>query len=364
MAGAAYKLVLANSSFTPQDEIKQFGSFQFTRSLNKLATLSFQVRIDNPLGLSLSAADRYVKAYRNNVLVFVGPIISAVETAERSTQTIAITCADAGWTLSKRLAGKSGTGTLFSTVTDRAQIAKTLIDTTNTEAATGITTANYAQTAGSAITYKAGPYRKVLEAVQELGNALDGFDWRIHPVENWVNGALSGVNIGAIQMAPVIYAQKPNAVFEYGPGTRSNVLSYSKARTRDGQANRVFHLGNDPATPNTGNNSAAQTTWGLLEDVAQADITDATMRQKLVDEHVAVRGNPRDLISVTPHIDPGVTGRLPLPFVDYDVGDEITFRAVANKVVRFSGALRVYAINVTVDQETGFERVTLTLEDE
>jgi hypothetical protein len=358
-----YGLVLANSTLVPQGEVRNFGGFQFTRAISKLAIAKFRVRLDNDLANSLASAERYIKVYRSGALVLFGPIISAEEVADRSEQTIEVTCADMGWFLTRRLAGKSASGHLFTVATGRAAIAKTLIDTANSESDTRLSTASYAHTAGSSITYKAGPYRPVLECVQELAGALDGFDWRVHPIENWVNGASITTNAGAIEMKTVIGAAKPNAVFEYGPATRANVLSYGKTRTRDQQANRVFHL-RDGSNVVTGNNAAAQAAWDLMEDVAAGDITDGTFRQKLVDEHVAVRGYPRDLVRMTPHIDPGTAGHVPQPFVDYDIGDTITFRSVVNGQVRFAGSLRVYGITINVDQETGFERVTLLLEDE
>ena len=358
-------MVLTNSALAPQGEIKNFGSFQFSRALSKLATCGFQVRLDNPLAQALTQAERYIKVYRSGVLVFCGPIISAEEVVERNTQTIALTCADAGWFLNKRLAGKTGVGVAFTSMTDRAQIAKLLIDGANAEVTTGVSTGTFSpHTSGSAITYKAGPFRPLLEIVQELSQALDGFDWRIHPTETWTNGGLIiGSQPGAIEMKTIIGTEKNNAVFEYGIGTRANVLSYTKTRTRDAQATRVFHA---PSTDNVimAEDQTASAQWGLLEDVVAADLNDTTMRNKLVQEHVKVRKQPRDLVKMTPHIDPGVTGRLPRPFADYDIGDIVTFRAVHNKTVRFAGKLRVYGITINVEQETGFERVTLTLEDE
>lgn len=364
MASPLYKLVLTDRSFVPQGEIRNFGRFTFNRALSKLATCSFAVRLDNMHADRLAAADGLVKVYRAGVLLFVGPIITAEETADRNTQTIAVTCADIGWILGKRVTKDiGGSGVSYTSLADRAQIAKSLIDAANNEATTGITTATYTLSAGSSITYKAGPYAPVLNCVQELGGALDGFDWLIRPVENWANGALASSNVGAFQAQPVIGTTQSNAVFEYGVSTRSNVLSYTRVRTRDTQANRVHHVAANGSVV-THSNTTAITVWGLLEDALSVDLTSEDLRAKLVQEHGNVRGYPRDLIRMTPHIDPGVTGRLPKPFVDYDVGDTISFNAVANKSVRFSGQVRVYGITINVEQETGFERVTLALEDE
>lgn len=365
MAQARWRAVLTDKAYKPVGELYQAKSLVYSRSLSKLATCSFQMRMDDANINRLADTDGFIKLYRDATLKLFGPLISAEQTVERESQTVACTAADQGWILGKRLAGKSELGTQFTSATDLALISKSLIDTTNTMAETGVSTTTVAMSAGSARTYTAGPYRPILEIVAELGQALDGYDWRIVPIENWINGAVSGTKIGYIHALPVIGSNKPTAVFEYGPNTRANILSFTKTRTRDTQANRVFQSTSSFADVVSSDNASAQTNWGPLEDILSLpDITDATMRSQITAEHVAVRGEPRDLVKITPHIDPGVTGRLPLPFVDYDIGDSITAHIIHAGQVRFSGLLRVYGINVTIEDETGFERVDLILEDE
>jgi hypothetical protein len=356
-----YKIVLTDLSYTPVAELRNVGGVTFTRALSKLAPFKFRVRLDHYEADRLAACEGYIKVYRNGVLLFFGPIITAEEVAEREVQTIALTCADIGWMLIHRLGGKSMTGTQWTSVTDRAVIAKSLIDTTNTENETGIQTLT-TPTSGEAITYKAGPYRHIMPMIQELGNALDGFDWRIVPLENWANGAVTSQKIGRFDSYEIIGTAQTNAVFEYGTGTRSNVLSYSKTRTRDTQATRVYHVSDYNAL--TAQNTTATTQWKLMEDAIAVDITDTAMRNGLLSEHVRVRANPRDLIRLTPHIDPGVTGRLPVPFTDYDIGDTIEARLSHNNVIRFAGALRVYGITATIEENSQFERIDLILEEE
>lgn len=359
-----YSLVLTDLAYTPQAELRNVSDLTFFRGINKLATLSFKVRLDNSQVNRLTACTGYIKLYRKGTLVFFGPIVSAEETADHDAQAVAVNCADAGWVLAHRICGRSATGQVYSTVTARSAIAKDLIDIANTAGETGISTTAYTLTSGSSITYKAGPYANLLATIQELGGALDGFDWLVRPIENWVNGASTGAKVGGFQASTIIGVTQANAVFEYGVGTRSNVLGYTITTSRDQQANMVFHVsGSDPSDVKTGTDAAAQTTWGILMDVVSADLTDATMRQKLVDEHAAVRGNPRTIVKMIPHIDPGAFGRVPDPFVDYDAGDTVTFRAIHAGQVRFSGLLRVYGITATMEN-SGFERVELTLQDD
>lgn len=360
-----WSAVLTDKYFKPLDELSQVSAFSYSRSLNKLATCGFTVRLDNAHVDQLAKCEGYIKLYRNNSLRFFGPMITAEQQADAATQTLAVTCADVGWILTKRLAGKSTTGTMFTVPTDLAQIAKQLIDTTNAEWDTGLSTAVGTLSADSGRTYTAGPYRPVMEIIQELASALDGYEWRIVAIDNWSDGQLTTNKIGYLQAQPVIGAAKPLAVFEYGPGTRSNILSFNFSRTRDTQANRVYHALADFSDPHVQNNADAQSNWNLLEDILSLpDVTDSSMRDGIIGEHVAVRGNPRDLVRITPHIDPGPNGVIPHPFEDYDVGDTVTARIVVNGEIRFAGLLRVYGINVTVDDATGFERVELVTEDD
>lgn len=366
MAQARWRAVLTNSAYKPLDELMTANGVTFSRSINKLATASFVVPFTAKNFQVMADLEGFIKLYRGTSLKFFGPLITSEETAEREAQSMALTAADCGWILNKRLAGKSQAGQQFTTATNVAAISKTLIDAANTEAETGIKTDTVTLTAGSSRTYTAGPYRPVLQSVQELGSALDGYDWRFVPIENWVNGAVSGTKIGYFDAQTLIGVDNKLSVFEYGPNTRSNIVGYAKTTTRDGQATRVY-LPNSTflnvAGPAT--NTAAEAIWGRTEDVLSLpDITDATMRTQIVTEHTTVRGYPRRIIRITPHIDPGVTGRVPQPFVDYDVGDTVYAKIIANGSTRFQGAARVYGINVNIEAATGFERVELVLEDD
>lgn len=367
MAQARWRAVVTDSAYKPLDELAAPGGIAYARSINKLATVSFAIPFTAKYFQVMADLQAYIKLYRNTSLMFFGPLITSEETAEREEQTMALTAADCGWILNKRLAGKSATGHQFTTATNVAAISKTLIDTANTEAETGIKTDTVTLTAGSSRTYTAGPYRPVIQSVQELGSALDGFDWRFVPIENWINGAVSGTKIGYFDAQTLIGVDNKTSVFEYGLSTRSNVVGYSKVTTRDGQASRVYlpdQNFNNVVGPAT-NTAAEAAGWGVTEDVLSLpDITDSTMRTQIVTEHTTVRGFPRKILRITPHIDPGATGRVPQPFVDYNIGDTIYAKIIANGSIRFQGAARVYGININIEAETGFERVELVLEDD
>lgn len=357
-----WTVVLADETYKQVGEIDSLREFVYMGALSKLASVTFKVRLDHARVDALAAATGYIKAYRRGVLRYVGPIVTTQEVANAEQQTLTVTSADAGWYLQKRLAGKSANGTIFDPAQNVASIAKTLVDTTNAENETGIRTGTVPVSAGSARTFKAGPYRPVLECVNALGSPLDGFDWRFQPIENYAAGAVTGTKIADFVAQDVVGVPRPKAVFEYGVGTRSNVYEYSLSRSRDGQANRLYHIGQDASTALVRSDAASISLYKLLEEVLSAEITDPDMVGGLLNEHIALRRNPRDLVGVTPHIGDG-TLRVPEPFVDYDFGDTVSFKAKFGGKTRFQGGVRVYGIQATMD-EKGFERIELTVEDQ
>lgn len=360
----AWNFILTDGTTRPVGEILNASDRQVSLPLNKIDTLSFKIRLDNPLSDQILSSNTYIKAYRDRVLRFIGPVISAEEASDNTSQSVTVNAAGAGWIFGRRLAGKSITGRQFTSLTDRAIICQTLIGEANAENPTGVwqTTAR-ANGSASVITYDAGPYKPILDIINELSASYDGFDWRVLPAENFANGALTNAYFSWFYAQPVIGSHKPEAVFEYGAG-RNNVESYKRTVNRDTMANAVYHIspeaesGSAPVITATDNASIA--TWRRLEDLVSADLTDASLRQQLCNEHIAVRKAPRQVIEFTPHIDPQRTGRLPEFGLDYDIGDWVRARAAYRGVVRFDGMFRVWGVNFSIDPN-GLEKLTLVL---
>jgi hypothetical protein len=317
---ASWAFILTDHNYVPQGEILNATARKVALPLSKLTTASFQVRLDNPLAQQLMLTSGYIKCYRKAgaqpwTLRHVGPIISSEATGDKNNATIAVNSVGSGWELQKRQAGKSATGTIFSTATDRAQIWKSLIDTTNGDGETGVSTAGGTIGAASAITYTAGPYKSVYDCGVEVATAFDGFDWFLDPVDNFASGVVTGTKLSSLRAAPVLGAQRAEAIFEWGSG-RNNIAQYTWTVDRSTMANKVFHnTTNGPDAPGFPTVSAIDAssigTWGLLEDLANADLLDQGMRQNLVNEHVKVRKQPKQVIQFTPHIDPYDSGRAP-----------------------------------------------------
>lgn len=371
----AWSLVLADNSYNPLGEILNAGDRQIALLLNGIDTLGFNVRLDNPLSDVMATTACHIKAYRNNTLQFFGPVVSAQESGDANGARVAINAIGAGWILSKRLAGKSAAGQIFSSATDRAAIAGALITATNADGESGIQNGNL--TSGSALTYTAGPYRPVMDCLTELASTFDGFDWRMMPVENYAGGMVTGQKIATFNAYPAsaqgagvagvtLGIDQPNSVFEWGNNTRANIASYTRTVSRDTQANKVYHNVSEgpdaPGYPTMFNSDPASiSAYKLLEALADADIHDTALRTALINAHIAVRRNPRQIIDFVPAN--GSAYNLPEYGVDYNVGDRVRARAQYNDSIRFDAMMRVWAVTFALDAN-GTEQATLKLAQE
>jgi hypothetical protein len=360
-----WSFIMADSSYEPMGEVLNAYDRKVSIPLNKLDTCSLKVRLDNPLSADLMSAARYIKAYRDETLVFFGPIVTAEEVGSPQGASVTINCISSGWILQKRLVGKSQAGTIFTT-TDRATIFDTLLTTLNAEWETGLASA-VGNLAGSTATYVAGPYKQAYETLTDLSAGINGFDWRVLPVDNWSDGVVTGNKIGALYSRPVIGTVAPEAIFEWGGG-RSNTSDYTRTMSRDGQGNRIFHIASPgPDVPGypvlSSTDTAARDQFGLLEEIAQADLLDTSMRNALIGQHLAVRAFPRHVVTFTPHIDPGKQGRLPNYGQHYTVGDQVRMRVAYNKEPRVDAVVRVWGVSFDIAND-GTEKSSMVLAEE
>jgi hypothetical protein len=357
--------VLTGNDFRPVGEVLNTYDLACAFPLSKLDTASFRVRVDNPLADQLLTCKGYLKGYRGGVLRYMGPVISAEENVERDNGSVAVNSVGAGWIFSKRFAGKSAAGDVSTTATDRAVRFTSLLGTCNTENDTHIQV--LAASAASSVIYSTGAYKKLTTCLQELSAGADGFDWRVLPIDNFDNGVVMGSKIGNFVAQPLIGSPHANAVFEHGIETRHNIASYRRTVTREDQANKIFHnAAPGPDAPGYPTVSALDTDsisdWGLLEDLADADLLDLTLRTQLVGEHRDIRKQPRQRVDFTPiaSFDPAM---VPQFGVDFDVGDVVPARAIRGGVTRWAGEFRVWGVSFTVDIN-GVEQMTVSLVDE
>jgi hypothetical protein len=359
-----WAFVLTDAFYNPVGEIINAQDRKVTVPLSKLDTLSLKVRLDNPLAEALSDCEGYIKAYRDGGLEFLGPIITAEEVGDATGATVAINAVSSGWYLNKFHLDPWAPGTpdIFDwpTPNDRAQIIDEILNGTG---AGGYVLPGPLNSSASTITYSPPGSKKVWEVLTELSTGLDGFDWRILPIESQPGG--TGIAIGQFYARPVIGETRENAVFEWGGG-RYNIVDYKRTTSRDTQANSIWLIdstGNDVVATSFDTSGTSTVAWDPLEDIITTELTDPAAQQQLADEHVRVRSLPRRTIEFTPHVDPQRSGRIPYYGTDYTVGDRIRARAMYAGRTRFDAYMRVWAVTFDIDNN-GVEKASLTLSEE
>jgi len=360
-----WQFILTDKDYVPQGEILNAYERKVSKPLSKLDNASFRVRLDNPFSNQLMECNGYIKAYRNKKLMFFGPTISAELAADDGGAAIVVNAISPGWYFTKRLAGAQPEGTIYSTLTDRAHIFRAeMQEGGEWPEDHGVRADASRLSSGSAITYTAGPYRTVMDTLNELSNSYDGFEWMIEPVENWSaqNGILSW-QTGMFVAAPRplgFGTQRHEAIFEYGMG-QNTVKSFKRTITRDSQVNRIYHVAQGLPIINEDDDPSYHK-YKLLSEVAQIELTDETLRRQFLKENLRIRANPRQIVEFQPHVDPNTAG-LPQFGVDYGLGDRVTFRAAQGDRLLLDTQLRIWGISFEIN-EHGTETGSLALAEE
>lgn len=222
-----------------------------------------------------------------------------------------------------------------------------------------------------------GPWnaKYAAEAISEV-ISLGGYDLVVIPTEPRTSVQVGGSMVAAPANVPGIgqvLVRLPTTVpdpgtrstqppvFEYGT-TRANVASYSLRRDRDEEANQVFvprigypepgYLGAE--TTQSALDSGASTAFGRLQAwVEPGDVYLAATRLALANNHLLMRKGPRRRVTFTP-----AQNNIAEPFTDYDVGSWVRFRAFNGVELRLDVMVRIWAMNVSMD-DNGNESVTV-----
>jgi hypothetical protein len=324
--------------------------------LSRTSLANFRQNWEDPLSEDLlRGAETLLQVYDDEkVLRFHGRPVSLEATADGDEKLLAATFAGPTWNWQYRVVGRSANASTASGT--RAAIAKTLIDAANAEGTTRARTT--ATSAGSTVTnFNYGPYESLWEAVRRSAEGLDGYDW-IETPEPWNDGYIAHWTT-----ADLLGAEQPDTVFEYAGG-RSNVQQLTWNRDWSTMANQLWHLadggidapGSNGATL-TASDSASAVSYGLFQAVVEAQgIVTAELRNQLLQDHLRVRAEPREVYTFTPDIaDPGRPGRVPVFNTDYTIGDLVVLRCQEGPL--FDGYVRVYAVTINID-DAGTASVT------
>lgn len=360
---------LTERDWTPLATVTNAYERKYVANLSKPSTAGFNVRQDNPILEYLFNYDSPVllQVWEDTTLRYWGPIISSnFAMTEGGVPSVAVSSADAGWYMSRRLCGKSEKGTEFKT-TDFGTIAHTLITTAGEESPLPV--APGSGTSGSTGTYTAGPYKPLLSAIQDLANGIDGFDWYIEPTEI-ESVPLETKYIGIFHCAAVVGEEKPSAIFEFGTGKR-NMRSMNFLQDISTEVNRAYNIDengleaslfNPTPVVRSEDTTSEDKNFRLEEVVELPGVNNVGKREEWTDENVRVRKEPRRILGLTSDIDDG-TGRVPQFGTDYWLGDIVTARAVTAGRVLFNGQTRVYAVEVSLDN-AGTASITPILVEE
>jgi len=354
--------VLTKLDGTEISEIQNAVSRRVSLGLNRAATASGTVRIDNPIAANLFSEDTLLKVYEDKTLRFHGNVVSTQLSAGGDKPSITFNAANPGWKLARRLLGLSSGGKAYTG--DKAKTARKMINELNTDTVTyptnpetGILLASEAAYSAGSGNYTAGPYATALSCINDLAHTLTGFDWYIKPIE------YEGGKFGLFE-AEQGYGEERTAVFEYGWGSKS-VSTIDYVRDLGDLANKAYHIPADLEKESvlSWSDTPSLEARGRFETVADAfGITDSALRTAWLEEFIRVKHNPRFVVSMTLATDDG-TGRIPKLGTDYWLGDLVTARAVLQDAPLFNGKVRVYGVEIEVS-DTGSAAITPILLDE
>lgn len=366
----AWQFILSDLSGTVIGEVTQAASRKVSLPHMQVATASFVVPTWDTYADTVMNTDTLLKCYRIDpvtlvkTLVFHGPVISAEESAEDSSRTIAVNAADPMWRLSKRLIPGSllrssvAYGTAGSPV-DIGLIAHNILDDVNATSFTGVSKGTRTNTITGA--YLSPPIKNAAEAIAELHAGLNAFEFKLNFTEPTNVGGTDGwPQLATLDVVPMVGVTQSDAVFEYGV-TRGNIASYNRQITRDTILNRAITSPSGWPDGTTDvlsdrQNGASITARGRFEEQTPDNgVTDIGLRNAIGDFHVLIRKDPKQTITFRP-----VINATPSPIVHYNVGDTVRARAVLGSTVRFDALFRVWGISFDIDSN-GNEAVDLSL---
>jgi hypothetical protein len=305
--------------------------------VSQTATASFTIRADDPLWDEIADDETMLKVYDStNTLRFYGPCVADEESGSGQGSSVRVTASDLSWRLGKRFVGKDATGVgLKYTSTDLGAIASNVLARVNADAPTGITLGTVGTFFSLTTTYL---WKPVLAILNELGSLAGSYEWTLR----YVDGTPPTVYLDLI--AQIGSDNSSNVFFEYGTGL-NNCKAYTRLRTRDRMATHVWALGSGSTITAAASNAAAAASHrSRYEDVlSYGDITIPALLDALAAAHVSVRAQPRKVFSVTPFVTGPVFGD------DYELGDLVTCRIVANNSIRANGMARAWGVDVSVD---------------
>ena len=332
----------------------------FTQQLNSAGTFSGSILITDSTETASNLFNATIPARtalyvdRDGVLVWGGIIWS--RDYDSDSQHISINAQEFESYFSRRRI----TSNAVFTLTDQLAIARSLITTAQSVAGGNINVVTGSETSGILInrTYYATELKPVYQALMDLSQSTQGFDFNIQVSYNSANQPIKTLKLNYPQSGTRYSSSNPTApVFEF---PASNIITYSYFEDGSLTANTftVFGAGSNEGQLQAVATNSAQITagWPLLEDVANySDLTDSTLLSNISTGRLNASINPPvSLKIIAPPYSAPVLG-------SYGIGDDVRVRI---KDERFPNGLdaiyRLIALSVTPGESSG-ERDTLSL---
>lgn len=371
---AEWSLKVTNSNFEPQGEFVNVNNFKVDVALNKVRTFQMKFRLDNVLAQFVTQQSSfepiYFQAFRNNVLLFNGPLMTMQETAEEENKAfVTINCAGPDSIFAKRLVATETPTTQIEGLKwpgsqagmNHAKRFVELLDVSNLRA-NGETHIDYTTgpikcTANGE--YTSQSFKTIAEVLQDLYNQAEGFDWYVKP-QDVVNSKL-----GRLIIEDAIGVNQPNAAFEYGSLTNNTVANYTRTADLSNQMNKGWNVSSAgpeaTGAPTISKfDKEAEEKWGLKEAMVPLSALNISMREAITQEALNYRKRPRQTISISPLNSNAGTPEFEQ---DFGLGDFLPFRAIYEKEVRANLSVRCWGASYSVD-ETGKEAQTLLTSEE
>lgn len=325
--------------------------------VNQVATAGFRIRANDALWDTIAGGTSNLKIYNSaGALVFYGPVITDEESGSSGQgaegTTVKCSAADASWIFQKRFIGRdnAAVGQVFA-ATDAIQIVAQCLALINADEATGITLGNVNTAVPQSVTYL---WKRMADIVAELSQLDSSYEYSLRYVDA-AAGSATAPTVYLDLLSQIGSDRTATVSLDYGTGRR-NCQAYSRVRTKDTLATDVWAIGGSSTLVSNASDAGARASYKRHEDVLTvSDITNATLLTALAAANVAVRKQPRTVVSLTPFTKTG-----PKYGVDYSHGDTVMANVVAFNRSRFSGRVRIWTVDISID-ELGNERATTNL---
>lgn len=193
-------------------------------------------------------------------------------------------------------------------------------------------------------------FKNVAELITELTEVIGGFDW--YPV--YLDPRPDGVQTMEFHVTSSVGADKPNAIFEFGDGTRNNCTSYSFTTSLPTNEVVAIGAGTPPIWEQVFDHPSRQKYFPYVAMLSATDVIEpATLIEKATD---ALRPDPTHVTEFKP--DPVLS---PLPWRDFWIGDTIRWN-VDDGAMQQQLEPRVQTIEIGVDDSNNISDLTIGID--